>query len=176
MIYWKLNDILVFLVLLEIAGDFHIDMYFICIYIIHNHTTSTTPHLHFFSLHWAITFGFAKSFVRVMSCHLQWNFLSYITKRDDIAAVDYLKVKNDVTHWKTIIFDSWQIHAAPSFLLLSSYIVSLRYNNLLRLHQATKGEEKNTLIYLKLSSFTLVIFGLRKLKLHGGLRTQTHLF
>ena len=41
-------------------------------------------------------------------------------KGDDIVAVDYLKVKNDVTHWKTIIFDSWQVHAAPSFLLVSS--------------------------------------------------------
>ena len=37
-----------------------------------------------------------------------------------IASVNYLKVKKDVTYWKTIIPDRNQIHAAPSFLLLSS--------------------------------------------------------
>ena len=59
-----------FLVLLEIAGDFHIAF-----------SVATLFTFTFFSLHWAIPFSFAKSFVHVMSCHLQLNFLSYITKR-----------------------------------------------------------------------------------------------
>ena len=37
-----------------------------------------------------------------------------------IAVVNYLKVKNDVTHWKKIIPDKSQIHAVSNFLLLSS--------------------------------------------------------
>ena len=41
-------------------------------------------------------------------------------KGDSIACVNYLKVKKDVTRWKTIISEKSQIHAAPNFLLLSS--------------------------------------------------------
>ena len=41
-------------------------------------------------------------------------------KGDRINGVDYLKVKNDVTNWKTIIPDRSQTHTAPNFLLLSS--------------------------------------------------------
>ena len=52
-------------------------------------------------------------------------------KGGDIAGAHYLKVKNDFTHWKTIIPDKSQIHAAPNFLLLSSYIASPRCNNML---------------------------------------------
>ena len=37
-----------------------------------------------------------------------------------IAGVNYLKVKNHVTHWKTIISVKSQIHASSDFLLLSS--------------------------------------------------------
>ena len=35
-----------------------------------------------------VTFGFAKSFVHAMSCHLQQIFLPYITKRICIADED----------------------------------------------------------------------------------------
>ena len=87
---------------------------------IHIHTTSTFLHLHFISSHWAITFGFAKSFVHVMSCHLQPNFFLTSQKSDSVAGVDHLIVKNDVSHGKTIIPDRSQIHFAPIFLLLSS--------------------------------------------------------
>ena len=66
-----------------------------------------------------------------MSCHFQRNFLPYITKSGGIASVNNLKVKNDVTYWKTVIPDKNQIHDDPNFLLLNSYIASLRYNNLL---------------------------------------------
>ena len=41
-------------------------------------------------------------------------------KGGGIAGVNYVKMKNDVTHWKTIIPDESQIHAAPNVLLLSS--------------------------------------------------------
>ena len=52
-------------------------------------------------------------------------------KRGGIASVNYLKVKNEVTYWKTIIPDRNQIHAALKFFLLTSYIASLRCNSLL---------------------------------------------
>ena len=58
-------------------------------------------------------------FVHAMPCHLQRKFLPHITNDDSIAGVDYLKVKNDVIHCKTIISDRSLIHAAPNFLLLS---------------------------------------------------------
>ena len=41
-------------------------------------------------------------------------------KGDGIASANYLKVKNDVTYWITIVSDRNQIHAAPNFLFLSS--------------------------------------------------------
>ena len=55
-----------------------------------------------------------------MSCHLQQIFFFSLQKGGGIAYVNYLKVKNDVTHWKEIFSDKSQIHAAPYFLLLSS--------------------------------------------------------
>ena len=56
-----------------------------------------------------------------MSCHLQRIFFFLHHKKGGgIASVNYLKVKNDVTYWKTIIPDKNQIHAAPNFLLLNS--------------------------------------------------------
>ena len=79
--YTIIVDILILFILLEIAGDFHIDIYLYCSYIIEIHPTSTFLHLHFLSSHWAASFGFAKSFVHAMSCHLKLNFLPYITKR-----------------------------------------------------------------------------------------------
>ena len=87
--YQKHIDILIFLKSLEIAGDFHRDIYLYCIYIIHIHTTSTLLHLHFLSLHWAVAFGFAKSVVHAMSCHLQLIFFLTSQKGDGIAGVDY---------------------------------------------------------------------------------------
>ena len=80
-IYWKHIDILIFLILLEIAGDFHIETYLYYIYIIHIHTTPTCLHLSFLSSPWAVTFDFVKSFVHVMSFQFQWNFFPYITQR-----------------------------------------------------------------------------------------------
>ena len=47
-------------------------------------------------------------------------FFLWLLKGGGNACVNYLKVKNDVTHWKTIISDKSQIHASPNFLLLSS--------------------------------------------------------
>ena len=41
-------------------------------------------------------------------------------KGGSIEYVNYLKVKHDVTQWKTIISDKSQIHPAPNFLLLGS--------------------------------------------------------
>ena len=60
---------LIFLVFLEVGGHLHIDIYIYSIYIIHIHTTPAFLHLHLLSSHWVGTFDFAKSFVRVMSCH-----------------------------------------------------------------------------------------------------------
>ena len=50
-IYQKYIDILIFLILLEITGDFHIGNYLYCIYIIHIDTTRTFLHSHFISSH-----------------------------------------------------------------------------------------------------------------------------
>ena len=80
-IYRKHIDILIFLTLLEITRDFHIDIYLFWICIVHIHTTSTFLHLHFISAYRTITFGFLKSFVPVMFCDLHSNFLPYTTKR-----------------------------------------------------------------------------------------------
>ena len=45
-----------------------------------------------------------------------------LQKGNGIAGVDYLKVKNDVTYWKTIP-DRSQIHFAPNLFLLRSSTV-----------------------------------------------------
>ena len=89
---------MIFLILLEIAGDFHIDIFLYCIYIIYIHTTFTFLHLHFISSHWAITFGIAKSFVDVVLSS-STKFSSFHCKKGQgNADVDFLKVKNDTTH------------------------------------------------------------------------------
>ena len=63
-------------------------------------------------------------------------------KGDSVAGVDYLKVKNDVIHCKTMIVSGRsQIHAAPNFSLLSSRIASyVTITCYTSLHQATRGE------------------------------------
>ena len=57
-----------------------------------------------------------------MWCLVTFNKIFFLTSQNggDIASVNYLKVKNDVTYWNTIIPDRNQIHAPPNFLLLSS--------------------------------------------------------
>ena len=54
-----------------------------------------------------------------MWCLVTFNEIFFLSsqKGDGIARVNYLKVKNDVTHWKTIIPDKSQILPAPNFLL-----------------------------------------------------------
>ena len=74
-----------------------------------------------------------------MWCLVTFNKILFFTlqKGGGIACVNYLKVKYDVTHWKAIISDKNQIHAAPNFLLLGSYTVIVPRNNLL--HTAAPG-------------------------------------
>ena len=57
-----------------------------------------------------------------MSCFVTFNGIFFLTsqKGGGIGSVNYLKVKKDVTYWKTIIPDRNQIRAAPNFLFLSS--------------------------------------------------------
>ena len=57
-----------------------------------------------------------------MWCLVTFNKILFLSsqKGGGIAAVNYLKVKTDVTHWKTIIPNKSQIPAASNFLLLSS--------------------------------------------------------
>ena len=57
-----------------------------------------------------------------MRCLVTFNKIFFLSsqKGGGIAGVNYLKVKNDVTRWKTIIPDKSQIHAASNVLLLSS--------------------------------------------------------
>ena len=57
-----------------------------------------------------------------MWCLVTFNkiFFFSLQKGGGIACVNYLKVKNDVTHWKAIISDKSRIHAATNFLILSS--------------------------------------------------------
>ena len=54
-----------------------------------------------------------------MWCLVTFNEIFFLSsqKGGGIARVNYLKVKNDVTHWKTIIPDKSQILPAPNFLL-----------------------------------------------------------
>ena len=76
-----IGNMLIYLILFEIGGDFHSDIYLYCIYVIHIHTKSAFLHLHFLSSHWAVAFTVAKSFVHAMSCHIQLIIFPYITKR-----------------------------------------------------------------------------------------------
>ena len=57
-----------------------------------------------------------------MWCLVTFNeiFLVSSQKGGGIASANYLKVKNDIAHWKTIISDKSQIHAISNFLLISS--------------------------------------------------------
>ena len=57
-----------------------------------------------------------------MWCFLTFNNIFFLTsqKGGGIAGVNYLKVKNYVIYWNTIIPDRNQIHAARNFLLLCS--------------------------------------------------------
>ena len=65
-----------------------------------------------------------------MSSHLGMFSLSS-QKGGNIAGVNYLKMKNDVTRSKAIIPDKSQIQATSDFFLSSSLIVILPPNNLL---------------------------------------------
>ena len=58
----------------------------------------------------------------VTECNVSSNEIFFLTsqKSGGIASVNYLKVKNDVTYWNTIVPDRNQIHAAPNLLFLSS--------------------------------------------------------
>ena len=92
-----------------------------------------------------------------MWCLITFNeiFFFSLEKGDGIACVNYLKVKNDVTHWKVIISDKSQIHVTPNFLLLSSQIVILPatyYCN--RLQEA---KERISYRSVEIFSFLLVI-------------------
>ena len=57
-----------------------------------------------------------------MWCLVTLNEILFLSsqKGGPIVGVDYLKVKNEITYWKTIIPDRSQIHTASNFLLLSS--------------------------------------------------------
>ena len=57
-----------------------------------------------------------------MWCLVTFNeiFLVSSQKGVSIASANYLKVKNDIAHWKTIISDKSQIHAISNFLFRSS--------------------------------------------------------
>ena len=49
----------------------------------------------------------------------QTKFSSLHHKGGDIASVNYLKVKNDVSYWNRTVPDRNRIHTAPNFLFLS---------------------------------------------------------
>ena len=57
-----------------------------------------------------------------MRCLVTINEIFFLTSQigDGIASVNYLKVKKEVTYWKTIIPDRNQIHAAPNILFLNT--------------------------------------------------------
>ena len=129
------------------AGDFQTEIYLYCIYIIHGHTTSTSTFTFRF-----ITLGNLSHLVLqnhlCMRCLVSSNEIFSLTsqKGDIIAGVDYLKVRTDVVHCKTIISDRSQIHAAPSFSLLSSWIASyVAITCYTLLHQATRDGGKTSL-------------------------------
>ena len=118
-----------------------------CIYIIHVHTTSTSTFTFPF-----ITLGNLSHLVlqnhSCMRCLATSNEIFSLTsqKGDIIAGVDYLKVRNDVIHCKTIISDRSQIHVTPNFSLLSSWIASyVAVTCYTLLHQATRDGGKASL-------------------------------
>ena len=88
--YWYFYIILI---LLEIAGNFHVHTYLYCIYITHIYTTCAFLHLHFISSYWAIAFNFEKSFVYV--CLVTFNEIFFLTslKGDGITDVNYLTLE-----------------------------------------------------------------------------------
>ena len=169
---------------------FKLKLYLHCIYIIHVHTTSTSTFTFPF-----IALGNLSHLVlqnhSCMWCLVTSNKIFSLSsqKGDSIAGVNYLKVKNDVVHCKTIICDRSQIHAAPNFLLLSSRISSyVTITCCTLLHQATRGEGNNSfrkcrnifvsdrdlndffvLHYDVLSSFMLYNIQFEKVKIFWGL-------
>ena len=68
-----------------------------------------------------------------MRCLFTFNemFSLSLQKVGNIAGVNYLKMKNDVTRWKVIVSDKSQIQATSDFFLSSSLILILPPNNLL---------------------------------------------
>ena len=98
-----------------------------------------------------------------------------LQKDDSITGADYLKVKKDAIHCKTIISERSQIHAVPNFLLLSSRIANyVTINCYTLLHQARRGEGKNSfqmcrnIFVADRDPSGYAIFSLRKLKFCGG--------
>ena len=119
--------------------------YLHCIYIIYVHTTSpftfTFPFVALGNLSHLVLQNHSCMWCLVTSNKI---FSLTLQKGDSIAGINYLKVKNDVIHCKTIISDRGQIHAAPNFSLLSSRISSYVTITCCKLlHQAIKGERKN---------------------------------
>ena len=113
----------------------------------HVHTTSTSAFTFPF-----ITLGNSSYLVlqnhSCMRCLVTSNEIFSLTsqKGDSVAGVDHLKVRNDVIHCKTIIAVRSQIHAAPNFSLLSSWIASyVTITCYTLLHQATRDEGKTSL-------------------------------
>ena len=116
-----------------------------CIYIIHVHTTSTFtfPLIALRNLSHLVLQNHS-----CMRCLVTSNKIFSLTsqKGDIIAGVDYIKVRNEVVHCKTIISDRNQIHAAQSFSLLSSWIASyVAITCYTLLHQATRDGGKTSL-------------------------------
>ena len=143
-IYRKHIDILMFLILLETAGDFHIGIYFSV-----STLFSFILHLHFYIYIYSHYIGQSHSVLQnhpCMWCLTIFKEIFFFTLLFLIVGVDYLKMKNNVTHWKKIIPDRSQIHVAPNFCLqvakLQIYVAIICYT---LLHQATRGERKNGL-------------------------------
>ena len=111
------------------------------IYMIHVHITPT------FTFPF-ITLGNSSHLVLQnhlrMWCLVIFNEIFSFTsqKGDSIAGADYLKLKNDVIHCNTIISDKSQIHAAPNFLLLSSWIASHSQKPATHYYTRLKGVKK----------------------------------
>ena len=131
---------------IKITGDLQIEIYLYCIYIIHVHTTSTSTFIFpFIALSNSSHLVFQSH--SCMWCLVISNKIFSLPsqKGDNITGADYLNVNKDVIHCKTIISDRNQIHAAPNFMLLSSKIASyVTINCYTLLHQATRGEGKNS--------------------------------
>ena len=106
-------------------------------------------HLHFYIYIYSHYIGQSHSALQnhpCMWCLIIFKELFFFTSLFLIVGVDYLKMKNNVTHWKKIIPDRSQIHVAPNFCLqvakLQIYVAIICYT---LLHQATRGERKNGL-------------------------------